>query len=188
MGSERTRDRPRVQQRSGGATTCAVTPRHHIHNYGDGKPKHALVDDIPGENGLEAWKGLVKRVGLALAHANLNLSSTRLKPPTGKIEHISRFMWTWGKSCDAKADEHADTHRASPLVPDTPPDMANSGPHGFRASRMLRTWRPSAKPRPASPLALHVRVRAPDPIETSQATHVMRPEPPRLPPQQCRAR
>lgn len=50
---------------------------------------HSIVDNMLGPNGLEAWKRLVQRFGLASAHANFRLMSGIPKPLKGNVEKIS---------------------------------------------------------------------------------------------------
>lgn len=51
---------------------------------------HSIVDNTPGEHGLEAWRRLVQRFDPASAHGNLKLMSKTLKPPGGGLK-TSRY-------------------------------------------------------------------------------------------------
>lgn len=44
-----------------------------------GTQTHSIVDNLPGESGLEGWKALVQQFDPASAHANLNLMSRILQ-------------------------------------------------------------------------------------------------------------
>lgn len=54
-----------------------------------GREAHSIVDNTPAENGVEAWRRLVQTFDPTLAHANPNLLSEILKPPTGKTDNMS---------------------------------------------------------------------------------------------------
>lgn len=53
-----------------------------------GAEAHSIVDNILGENGLEAWRRLAQMFDPASAHANATIMGKTLNPPKGKIDHM----------------------------------------------------------------------------------------------------
>lgn len=60
-----------------------------------GTEAHSIVDSMPGENGLEAWRRPGQRFDAAPAHANLSIKSEILKPPRGEIDNLSPIVEKW---------------------------------------------------------------------------------------------
>lgn len=56
---------------------------------------HSIVDNIPAESGLEAWRRFVQRFDPAPEHTNFNLMSKLFRPPKGKVENISFPIEKW---------------------------------------------------------------------------------------------
>lgn len=52
----------------------------------------SIVDRTPGENGLEAWRRPVQRLGPAPAQANFSLMSRVLKPSKGRVDNNSSSL------------------------------------------------------------------------------------------------
>lgn len=62
--------------------------RQLAHEQGAGTETHSVVDHTPGENGLEAWRGLLQLFDFALAYTNFNLMSKISTPPKRKLDHM----------------------------------------------------------------------------------------------------
>lgn len=95
---------PEVSGTGGASRQAMQTDSRMIMNTETGTEAHCIVDSAQGDNWLKVWRRLVQRFHPASAQTNLNLMRSVLKPPRGKIDHISFLMDNWEETARRQDD------------------------------------------------------------------------------------